>query len=852
MNYFSIYPHYGFINTNFTIRLKKEPTPDTYLKIMPEERILHIPPKSGYIETKIAPGEHELLLLDTSNKVLQNENIFVDDAYKIGGSIVSGEFVCPNWIVLSMKDRSYFYNRYSKEEIMEYNIFPTDVKQITPNVLLFKENHYLNFFSMDSISSLVRFSTYDSIYYDESIIIYKSDKGKFTIVNDFINSYQISYDQYSFHQDEKKLFTYINDENRLYVYDINKKEYYEYKTHSLANLIFQGFTNVHFAIFKDSKNNYYVLNLDNGKELYLLPINRITNYFSKEELFDIRISQYINSSNNIETYIRINNKLELYIIKENLLIIEYQNEHYIINDLYNFKPIPLNKSKIIFQNNNYIVFSNKSYEEPKFIIYNINNKEMRTCKNARDYGFRNEFIYAKYDNKSKQTTEVYNLKGELLTSGDIYIGQDFYQLGVLKVDNQSYYLNNEHLNRIDFGYHVSQNTIHKDGGYYYYEDGELRPLPYKIGYYVGNKDCLLYEENKQWNLLEWNNESGLYQHSIIFQKFDHSYYKSAQFFEDGSKLLCQSLNNTYCIYNIEDNSITPFYIDTCVQRSFNANQLLISDFKNSRVVFKDPISLEIITPELLNQYAFYSLDRRYCISYEKANPIIKKEDCSCINEKGKRVRTQRRYFEVTDNKRDIPIKIYTSNWISYINYVSFSYDSIYVAIVGATNNRGFIMIYDLASEKVVFEYPSKNESDFVSGAIWISSFNKDGKLAIYNSAPYTYIFNPDDNYKSFEKIENRNFLCYSPTGNYMALSTQGYNAWAYGTNSNWGHEKSTKLYIRKTNELNTEIGPLEIFGNAIIPRTTRDNIGSVAFSLDEKKLLVKLDDGTLIIKKLNL
>ena len=849
----SIYPHYGFINTNFIIHSKNRHI-KTYLKVMPEERILHMPPTDGYISVKFQPGEHQLLLLDSSDKILQSENIYVDDAIKIGGSTFSGKFVLPDWIILVMKDRSYFYNRFSKEERMEFKIHPNNIRQITSNILLFEENNYYNFFSMDTMTSIATFHRFDYIFHDNNTIVHKSRNNEIVIITDFTHKLFITYDEYIFHEEGKTLYLYNKTENHIQFINISNTANPIYIPIA-TDISFLGFTNEHYVVLKDDKNNYYTTNLETTTKLYTFPIDKVRDYFQDKNSIHLRV-------NNKD--IRINDNLTITIINDDLYIVaeskkkikqvspymtyEYSDiKKYIINDLNDIKPISLINNKIYFQDKKHIVFSEHSSENTDLEIYNIKNKEISIYQNIKAFIFNNECIYAKYNNSKGEINEIYNLDGELLIKGNkIGIDYRFSNTGVINVDNSYNYYYHEGKFKETFrqGYISCNNIISAQSGYYYFSHGELRALPYKLNWFTGDSDCLLYEENNQWNLLEWDNKMDRYTHSIIFSNIDRNYYKNAMFCENGSQILCQQKDNTFCFYNILTGEITPYHLDTSVQRNFNANQLLVSNNENKRIIFKDPISLKPITTEWLSSYRFASLDGRYNIDFKNF-----KEEIEILQNGEKK---KKKYFEIKENVENKIIKIYTTNPIKYINYASFSYDSKIVAFVGATPSTGFVIIYDLESKQTLFEYPSKEKLGFNSGAIWISSFNKDGKLAIYNSSPTTYIFNPDKDYKSFKPISQRNFLCYSPTGNYMALSTQGYNAWAYGTNSFWGHQKSTKVFIRKTNDSNMELGPLEIFGNVEIPRTNQNNVGSVAFSLDESKILVVLNDGTLVVKNIQL
>lgn len=192
----------------------------------------------------------------------------------------------------------------------------------------------------------------------------------------------------------------------------------------------------------------------------------------------------------------------------------------------------------------------------------------------------------------------------------------------------------------------------------------------------------------------------------------------------------------------------------------------------------------------------------------------------------------------------------------FMNYVSFSYDSRYVAIAGRyeddtmDENRnclgGLYFLYDLVENKVV----SKKTN---SQAVWVTSFTKQGHIGYYDSHPTTYITNSNGDVCSI--IGGRNFLTFSPSGKFFALSNQGYvridNASA---DRPGGHQPSTNVYIRGTYSPNEELASFNDHGDKIKGVMTRKakTVAMVAFSPDDKRLLSISDDGVIVIRNLNL
>ncbi|MBO5804078.1 MAG: hypothetical protein J6R25_03235 [Bacteroidales bacterium] len=191
----------------------------------------------------------------------------------------------------------------------------------------------------------------------------------------------------------------------------------------------------------------------------------------------------------------------------------------------------------------------------------------------------------------------------------------------------------------------------------------------------------------------------------------------------------------------------------------------------------------------------------------------------------------------------------------FMNYISFSYDSRYVAMAGryeddtVDENRnslgGLYMLYDLIENKVI----SKKTN---SQAVWVTSFTKEGHIGFYDSHPTTYITNCAN---EEIVIGGRNFLTFSASGKYFALSNQGYIRYENATiDRPGGHQPSTNVYIRKISSPLEELAQYNDHGDKIRGVMTKKarTVAMVAFSPDDTKLLSISDDGVIVIRNLHL
>jgi dipeptidyl aminopeptidase/acylaminoacyl peptidase len=114
----------------------------------------------------------------------------------------------------------------------------------------------------------------------------------------------------------------------------------------------------------------------------------------------------------------------------------------------------------------------------------------------------------------------------------------------------------------------------------------------------------------------------------------------------------------------------------------------------------------------------------------------------------------------------------------YLNYISFSFDSRYVAITGKyKNNGGLVLLYDMQLCQEVFKIDGSTNlrtlfndnmlKNTYTKAIWSSAFTKSGRFATYSSDPNLYFIEPNDDKVITNIIEDRSFLAFSPDGKYI-------------------------------------------------------------------------------------
>lgn len=221
----------------------------------------------------------------------------------------------------------------------------------------------------------------------------------------------------------------------------------------------------------------------------------------------------------------------------------------------------------------------------------------------------------------------------------------------------------------------------------------------------------------------------------------------------------------------------------------------------------------------------------------------------------------------------------------FFNYAAFSYDSKYFAWVGKPGFKygsgGYIGLYKVSINRSSnsLELTEQFLSTFATKATWTCGFSKSGYFGTSDSSPISYFLDYENRidfdqtlYPSEIKKEIRNdhnktsyssyskngwtleigksFLCFSPSGKYVAMSSKGYDPILSG---GVGHLESSDVFIKNisTDEL---IYVDSIHGCSIkhITGSFRENrnILFVAFSKDETRLMTMSEDGVIVVRNI--
>jgi hypothetical protein len=234
---------------------------------------------------------------------------------------------------------------------------------------------------------------------------------------------------------------------------------------------------------------------------------------------------------------------------------------------------------------------------------------------------------------------------------------------------------------------------------------------------------------------------------------------------------------------------------------------------------------------------------------------------------------QKKFLKIGITNTNVSNEICLPDDINFYNYSAFSFDNQYFGYVGKPLSRGIIELFKITHDEklnTINVDPNNYRSYLPSRASWVCGFSKNGYFATYDSIPDTFLiklnedifknkqplintvnridYSSDSNEKQdWRIIREKSFLCFSPTGRYMALSEKGYRPKTLGGS---GHQESSVVHIALT-ENGVIINTLWSHGDIIKSNIERKLI-FVAFSEDEKKILTHSADGVIILRNINL
>ena len=894
----AIHPHKGYLNTHFHIHYCG--TGDLRYNVLAPNN------SSQIVATgKVSSNKPYKLNLSTAGEYeVQFENghkirLVVEDAYKFGGSRLKKAFVfdnCP-WLFVIMYDRTYFYNRNTGEEYIE-TISPDEILEVSEEYVLLNTNGQseTTLFSLIGQKPIAEFK--DIVTYNPGCIVYKENEDD-----------KIYICVYSIQKDECVVKVAVDD------YEIFNHELFFFRRNLIQKLSLYGNYNIkslllnHIGLPVTFINNNLVVTYKNGVKRTLLlysiedsrivkgidingylhsindkclfniydrrlAINRfnieqagfpeatITVQYDDVEIFDCGwdIFYRIKSSELTKTPHRVIveevsftfdscredndvhfslSSCDVYLHNQSLMIVT-DNATYLITP--DSSPIKLEDGK----------YDNRRFEQDGIIRNSLSNE---TIQIKKEY-LSKEARFKYFD--SVGYTDLLTMGYKYRSSGDkfaVEIEHGAVYLIVRQNDNEVKVL--RILEEL-FDYSNYKNVL-------FSEDGSK--VMYRSGKSTSIVDIALGEEQYYPNLSYILHVNGMRPSFDIDKKRQIVLVNPIT----GLRVPSEALSN-HSFISPDEQIYADANLDSYIERYYRFDDKLLSIEEYNDLLTKysfrgEKTSKEFQTVKLNRQ----RIVKENLSHFKKlAKNAANRSDNDWIDffVDEKQIWTNEHFMNYIVEKRGVAVikrfsndseitRINLGKPLWFLNYVSFSYDGRYVAIAGRYPDNthddkgnslgGLFLCFDLRENNIVFK---KTDSD----AVWLTAFTKAGKLAAYSSNPITFIVHPGQT--ETKLIRGYSFLTFSPDGRYFALSKKGYVR-KDSNSSDWGHQKSTEVFICATDnpeEVICSYNDLDGRGIDNLASLVRrkESIASVAFSNDNKQLLMVGEDGVMIVRNLHL
>lgn len=632
---FQIHPHFGYLNSD--IRLINGSESPIVVQDKMDGKDYSIPAMSN-ITVKLKAGEHSFCVAGIDNIV---ETIIVEDAIKLGGSREKKSYIFEDtpWALMVMLDRTYFYNRETKEQYIEHGLAPKKIKFISNNYLLFISDTDNSIFSLDNLAVIETIG-------DSSFLFSNSQYAVFSIPTGIL-LYSIKGD------DDRRITKYdcddfsIDDsENIIYYHEIGKRDVAILKIDS-QNLegsqyklpeAFRCFVGAHSVVTGNNPQSLTLTNLNSGKSdtLYdgIAPVTSIN-------------AKIIWSNNALDsiTHNDIKNTFTSYV--EISVHEKGERWFYIVR-----KVNVLKNCGVVSEKNDYTLFTtNTKYATGERVPHLQSEKPLTIIKGEKFDGimcdggktvlisetlckdFTGEPVVSPNGymliatNDNSRLIDPLDLSFKHSTAGNV-TKETFRKTGLIKIES-SFELGDV---KILYPYRdiennrVYANTAHEDigkegffrlfggvGDFIHSTKGSVKPMPCV-------KDRLI-AISEECNFAIIRNEDGIVINEYIpaekkwsssplgNMEIDDSFYCKAVFCSDGENIIYQKQGKEYFLREIGSDVESEFQLQgSIIKRNINGYIPYLEFDTHRKPVYVDPVSLTRIEEAAAGQFTYQSID----------------------------------------------------------------------------------------------------------------------------------------------------------------------------------------------------------------------------------------------------
>ncbi len=814
------------------------------------------------LSLRLSAGKHVFVSGD------QEETVFIEDAIKLGGSSIKKAFVFDEnpWIFLLTKDRMYVQNRETGEERVEFNFSPEEILYETKGIretryFVFKTKGDYSIYDAKKGEVLFRYSNH--IFCCNHVVIYKKDDGNVSVFDFLIKKEIVCFSgQYSLFANN---FYFVKDDNRLYRMNLYSQNiivieetgyigsHYLLYNNYLLKCVSEGYKQYEYQLFGLGNGEKYVINQTKLKLPYM-----ISNWMGVENVF-------------------FNSLLDKFD--------DFYKEHYPLLKQYSIKRWFINR--FVFDE----MTSYYKRKEKMMLLRGrliIDNDPWTPFKNAMSFSFElegelnneldfNNAVFVQQSD-SEADGEVKNDGCKIidLNEGENIISQsDKGKLFVTKEDNNIYLRNLSDNSRVQIfealydssnysnAFFTSDskvavfNRLNKQLDIFGFED--LDKTSFEVDGSTVSRNCGVNGYNFELDMNSFDGRLPVWRDPITLERIEPRDILKYSFVSPDGKW--EADNNFKVVYydRLLDKEIT--FDEYCeIRKKYD---FTYSDDENEKKK-KIEERKSLMQRYGIDKLSYHILEN--CKGYESdAEKIMIQKNVSNTMEYYLNDKEQFTSLFIDSNGfviyRDkgvgpsINHKILIGRSVWFLNYVAFSYDSRFLAFGAKMKEddfrhalEGVFVLYDLENNKEII----RSDKDDDLYAVWMAMFSKKGDVAYYDSRANAYLSTAESNYEERKIAEGKSLLCFSPSGNYIALSDQNYIDYTHHPDGLWGHQPSGNIFIHKVSDFEKCVEQYNDFGDGIEGVASRAGcVASAAFSQDEKRLLAVGTDGVVVVRNLH-
>ena len=868
-------------------------THHTYLNIAPVVRIVApcsvevIDSEGKRVKISVYPEEQSVRLTDlkpgkltihaesySSNSTeVQDETIIIEDAIKFGGGKARNGFVFDDspWVFITSGDRLYIWNRDTRESKIEYYLSPDTISPCREGkdrygyckYFVFKTHSDYSIFDVET--GQIVFSYTSQIYVNDTIVVYGMD-GDVHVYN-YIQRREVLCinDQYSICN---RLF-YVRDKqlrsmNLISCYGnvVPDVEYLENKSYRLVNKTL-------LVLAKDGfVKEYHLYDLGNGEEhiqcyrfysdCYIAHFigKEVPGYKKAEEQLVSAKSALIKLQSDLRE-VKLSASIKLFDI-EGWEITYVKNQRAFELSLIEIKQ---DNSKNITKRNMQAIIEKEKCDS----LSSIATECERTINvKSADYEFVPDDKYGKFicsskDKKwaiyqSEESLLLYNEKDDKASPilQDVYM-PCLYQNAYFSSDGKSVVMVKGKTSTICNFENLSESTFSVEGLVVDRQDGFNGYRP-ELDFIMSTMAQPRWRDPISLNYVRPEDMSG---HIFRSSLGDYEAETSVRLVRinrlTGKEMTSEEYVELLNKYNFGRNCT-----DEEKARIEKKRQKLLEQYGEEKILSKvkkhwqDMMNTSKLFTELNPEQKKSRLEKILKEALEEFIHSKQNIDSWITDAFG--------YVVYVDKKSSREYTILIGEDVWFLNYVSFSSDSRYMAF-GAKmkendfrfSQSGVYVLYDLKEKKEILRFDENHyaEENRQLSAIWSAVFSSKMDSAFYDSNPNSYIVHYNDGQFSTELVIDRSLLCFSPSGNYIAFSNQRYIDYQHHPDY-WGHQPSGNIFIHKVNEAQQTLLEFNDFAEGIKGVCRRaGNVASAAFSQDENRLLAVGSDGSVVVRNLH-